>query len=474
MIQITATAVRAFGLLFIGLILAPVSQAKEWRGITPLHSNRADVERLLGPPRQGSQNSYSTANEQVNVVYGEGSCPYGWNVPSGTVISLTIVPRNPIQTGSLGLEAREFDKRRDVHIETLYFYVNEKDGLNYTVDVSKGVATSVEYYPSAADASLRCGAPKPQAAVAGGTGPDKAAVTLSTAERVRAMERLAQTYEYTCAMHPDVHQSQEGRCPKCGMVLLQLKPAFSGEYLFSFSTVPAVPASGAKTRLRFSVQDPQTGAAVKKYVLNHERLFHLFIVSNDLTIYQHVHPVLKQDGSFEFDVRLPLSGRYKLHGDFFPVGGTLQTFHREILAAGDPGASIPTTFAITPDATSVKTVDGLTARLEFGRTGVPTTGVLIPLKYSLTDARTGEPVKDLEPYLGAWGHTLILSEDQAEYLHSHPTVMVPDGPRRKNLHGGPEIEFQTMFPVPGNYRIWTQFQRAGRVITIPFTVRVAN
>ena len=421
----------------------------------------------------GSQSSYSTVNAQVNVVYAEGLCAHGWNVPSGTVISFTVIPKSPLPVARLGLDAPAYLKRRDVHLENIYYYINEKEGLNYTVDASKGAATSLEYYPSAADTPLRCALPKVQSEVTGVSGPDKPAVALSTAERVRAMERLAPTYEYTCMMHPDIHQSQEGKCPKCGMVLVQVKPSFGGEYQFTVSTDPAVPKAGAKTRLRFVIQDPQTGAQVKNYVLNHERLFHLFIVSHDLSIYEHLHPALKQDGSFELDVRFPLSGRYKLHGDFFPVGGTLQTFHRAILAAGDPAASIPATFTITPDATSVKTVDGLTARLEFG-SGVPRTGVLIPLKYTLTDSRTGKPVKDLQPYLGAWGHTLILSEDQAEYLHSHPTVTIPDGSRRKDLHGGPEIEFQTMFPVPGNYRIWTQFQRDGRVITIPFTVRVMN
>jgi hypothetical protein len=83
-------------------------------------------------------------------------------------------------------------------------------------------------------------------------------------------------------------------------------------------------------------------------------------------------------------------------------------------------------------------------------------------------------VRDLEPYLGAWGHTLILNADQSEYLHSHPTEMLPESADTGSLRGGPEVEFQTMFPTPGNYRIWTQFQRAGRVTTVFFTIRVAG
>jgi hypothetical protein len=29
-------------------------------------------------------------------------------------------------------------------------------------------------------------------------------------------------------------------------------------------------------------------------------------------------------------------------------------------------------------------------------------------------------VTDLQPYLGAFGHALILSEDMRDYVHSHP------------------------------------------------------
>ena len=83
-------------------------------------------------------------------------------------------------------------------------------------------------------------------------------------------------------------------------------------------------------------------------------------------------------------------------------------------------------------------------------------------------------MRDLEPYLGAWGHTLILNADQSAYLHSHPTEMLPDDVDFKTLRGGPEVEFQTMFPAAGNCRIWTQFQRAGRITTVFFAIRVVD
>src|SRR5216683_7963535 len=76
------------------LALFSLSQAQGWRGIRPLHSTRNDVERLIGPPMQPKGITYDLKNERVNVVYSDGKCakgwPYGWNVPPGTVIGITI------------------------------------------------------------------------------------------------------------------------------------------------------------------------------------------------------------------------------------------------------------------------------------------------------------------------------------------------------------------------------------------------
>jgi hypothetical protein len=67
---------------------------------------------------------------------------------------------------------------------------------------------------------------------------------------------------------------------------------------------------------------------------------------------------------------------------------------------------------------------------------------------------------------------LILSEDGTDYLHSHPTEMIPEEIDRSNLKGGPNIVFDTFFPRPAKYRIWSQFQRQNKIITAAFTVSV--
>jgi hypothetical protein len=304
--------------------------------------------------------------------------------------------------------------------------------------------------------------------------PTTSLASLSVAERMKLIEKLAPTYELTCPMHTEVRQAQEGVCPRCGMPLVAVKPSISGEYNLKVISTPARPKANEKVRLRFSISQPGTGAPVKSFVMNNERLFHLFIVSRDLTEYQHIHPQLEPDGSFIVETVLPRAGLYKLHSDFFPAGGTPQVIQRDLLTSGyiaRKQSAAATIAPLAPDATLTKTIDGMKISLDLDDSQL-FEGALVPLRYRLANASTGEPVRDLEPYLGAWGHTLILNADQSEYLHSHPTEMLTNIESDAVQHGGPEVEFKTMFPRAGDYRIWTQFQRMGKVTTVSFTVRV--
>ena len=84
----------------------------------------------------------------------------------------------------------------------------------------------------------------------------------------------------------------------------------------------------------------------------------------------------------------------------------------------------------------------------------------------------GEPVKNLQRYLGAFGHAMMLSEDMTEHVHAHPEEMLEGTSITEG--GGPDLTFHALFPKPGVYRIWLQYQRNGKLSTIPFTVRVTR
>jgi hypothetical protein len=70
--------------------LAAVCSAKEWRGIVPLKSDRADVERLLGVPNQRSAfGYYYRFHDVLAVVWFQSEpcdqCGWGWRVSPDTV-----------------------------------------------------------------------------------------------------------------------------------------------------------------------------------------------------------------------------------------------------------------------------------------------------------------------------------------------------------------------------------------------------
>jgi hypothetical protein len=94
------------------------------------------------------------------------------------------------------------------------------------------------------------------------------------------------------------------------------------------------------------------------------------------------------------------------------------------------------------------------------------------LRYHIADATTGRPVTDLEPYLAAFGHTLVLSEDTLEYVHAHPVEALPE--KIETAAGGPDLTFMARLPKPGRYRLWTQLKRGGVVTTARFTVEAAS
>ncbi|OZB90638.1 hypothetical protein [Paenibacillus sp. XY044] len=214
------------------------------------------------------------------------------------------------------------------------------------------------------------------------------------------------------------------------------------------------PAAGVDTKIRMAFT--HGGKAIESFETTHEQKEHLIIVSKDLSYFHHIHPEYLGGGVFEVNNRFPAGGDYKLIADFVPEGGGAMNKTTWLQVKGAPLPAAP----VKPDVERVKTVDGLKVTLGFDRLAA---GQELMLTYTIEDAGTGEPVTDLQPYLGAVGHVVILSEDAEQYLHVHP--MDEKG-------SGPKAEFMTTFPHAGVYKIWGQFQRDGRVITVPFVVSV--
>ena len=274
---------------------------------------------------------------------------------------------------------------------------------------------------------------------------------------------------FYCPMHPEITSTAEGRCSRCAMTLVPGDPLDAREYMVEMTAVPQAVRAGRPVTLRFLVRDPESRATVRRFATVHEKPFHLFVVSHDMTHYDHVHPDMQPDGSWTIDVTLPRSGYYKLLTDFLPIGGTPQVVPRLLATAG--AGELTAARASLPDDGLEKRADGMRVALSLPADGL-VAGRDETLRYHVSDAVSGRPVTDLEPYLAAFGHTLVLSEDTLEYVHAHPVEQLPENAAQAS--GGPDLTFKALLPKAGRYRLWTQLKRGGVVTTVPFTVTVAS
>jgi hypothetical protein len=256
------------------------------------------------------------------------------------------------------------------------------------------------------------------------------------------------------------------------------------DYSLGFDTTPPRVHAGANARWHFGIRHPGTGEPVKSLELVHERPYHLFVISQNMEHFQHIHPEQQADASWAIDVTLPKPGYYTLLSDFLPTGGASQLISRPLVTAGYTGTLAGDGARLVADTSPLKVVGDITARVSFDP---PTfaAGLYGHLIFHLTDTTTGRPITDLQTYLGAFGHSLIMSEDMLDYVHSHsldilaaddddgvPQFVIPPGADLEKLRGGPDVTFDGLMPKPGRYRAWTQFRRNDTIHTFTTTFTV--
>jgi hypothetical protein len=260
-------------------------------------------------------------------------------------------------------------------------------------------------------------------------------------------------------MDPEVRSATPGKCPRCGMTLVANIPE-PAAYPTTFTFLPARIPANEKLHLDIRVAQPKTGVRVKRFQIVHEKLIHLFIVSEDLAYFSHEHPDLKGDGTFSLDTRLPKPGTYKLLVDFFPEGGTPQLISDVITTAGYQ-RSFASGISHPAADLSLKHGQNLDVELSLDPEQ-PIAGKKTMMFFRL------KPADGIETYLGAWGHMLVASNDLADTIHTHP-IYVTD------LDSGEkQVQFNMFFPREAIYRVWVQFQREGKVNTVAFTIPVSS
>lgn len=281
---------------------------------------------------------------------------------------------------------------------------------------------------------------------------------------------------YYCPMHCEGSKTYDkpGECPVCNM---KLKKQTSEQFSVTVKPVGGKLEAGKPVNLLFTLKDPR-GMQVKDVEIVHEMPLHLLMVSKDLSWYAHEHPALQPDGTFTFTWTFPAGGEYTLFHDFTPKDVGMQVVPVTLKVDGALVAPV----ALKADNDKPKTVDGYTVALDTG--GPVKTGGATHMAYTIS--KDGKPVADLQPYLGAMGHLVIISQDLKEFVHSHPHegdehAAGGHDDKGKGEHGhtgdkkgGPKVDFEAHFKAAGLYKGWAQFQHNGKVITVPYTFNVAK
>ena len=200
------------------------------------------------------------------------------------------------------------------------------------------------------------------------------------------------------------------------------------------------------------------GEPVTAFDESHEEDLHLIAVRRDLSGFQHVHPALASDGTWTTPLALT-PGTWRLFADFVPsADGENRTLGADLAV---PGAYDPTPI---PSESRTAEVDGYTVSLH---------GELVPgeeSELSFQVSTGGRPVTDLQPYLGAYGHLVVLRAGDLAYLHVHPAGEPGDGVTEP----GPDVSFLSTAPSAGTYRLFLDFRHGDAVHTAAFTVEATS
>jgi hypothetical protein len=261
----------------------------------------------------------------------------------------------------------------------------------------------------------------------------------------------------------------------CGNARLREMPSMAGEHMLAgddrtaaasgLALAPSVMTVGAGVRVSYVFRIRRAdGSVVTGFAVDQTKPMHLYVIRADLTGFQHVHPVMSADGAWTASLAALRPGTYRVYASFVTSGSAgrpapLVLSHPLTV----PGAA---TNSPLPAPARSTTADGYTITVATTRGGGPMASMAHHL--TITISRYGRPVTDLQPYLDSYAHLTAFHWGDLGFAHLHPQDAPAGG------HGGATLTFEAMFPRPGDWRLFLQFQTAGVLHTAAITLDVGN
>lgn len=263
-----------------------------------------------------------------------------------------------------------------------------------------------------------------------------------------------------------------------GLYFMNKKPVVQSHRSYSMNITRETPnkVPGQPVSFTYTIKNDR-GEVLKDFETVHEKKMHFIVVREDLQNFQHLHPEFNEgSGEWTVDVTFPTDGPYRVFPDFTPAKSAdnlmlLPVTVNSRVEVGDMGKYKAQ--SLTPDTQPRKTFGDY----QVTHTLLSNLTKQQEVNYSLTIERNDQAVTDLQQYLGAMGHSVILKEGTLDFIHTHAGEAGMGGMDHGSTMGnasktGPNIEFTTTFPESGIYKIFTQFQHQNNIITTDYVVMV--
>jgi hypothetical protein len=277
-----------------------------------------------------------------------------------------------------------------------------------------------------------------------------------------------------------------------------------------------VKLEGENLIIRAASDDPNWSGTLDlaKVIPDHGHLMHLFLISaGGMGEMFHLHPDRRADGVFAEKLPPNLSGHFNIFADIVDRRGFPWTLIGEVSIPSTECTRCPglggddsewsgaplTPASAAANSTVAQTSDGGKIIWQHP-TGPLKSGVATQFKFIVED-KNGNPVTDMEPYMGMAGHAEFVRSDMSVFAHVHPAGSVsmaaldlaqqglPGASPSMEMQGGamqgmsmdapaksaplsPEVSFPYGFPKPGDYRIFVQIKRSGHIQTAVFDAHV--
>jgi hypothetical protein len=284
-----------------------------------------------------------------------------------------------------------------------------------------------------------------------------------------------------------------------------LEAANYTQHLYSNPKMSASLESGRRLVLRSPDATWVEGVNRQPLIPDHNHLVHLFLIRMPgLDRFWHLHPQEFEPGAFAVGVAGVSPGHYQIFADIVHRNGFPETLVSSIdipndsqaraadaALAGDDSAAAASALAETGADTRAFGFPDDSGRMIWESPNPPLkANEPAEFRFRIEDS-SGQPTADLQLYMGMAVHAEIVRSDCAVFAHLHPAGSISMAALELANSGyvdagampgmamppgseplGPEVSFPYGFPKPGQYRIFVQVKRNGKVETGVFDRKV--